>query len=56
MEDRAPVSNSSANADTTATRVPQHEGRNVWVLTAYGISGLALLGVLAYYISDYVAH
>jgi len=28
----------------------------VWVLTAYGISGLALLAVLAYYFSDYIAH
>ncbi len=29
--------------------------RNVWVLTAYAISGLALFGVLAYYISDFIA-
>jgi hypothetical protein len=30
-------------------------GRGAWVLTAYGISGLALFGVLAYYFSDYIA-
>ncbi|MBV9572930.1 MAG: hypothetical protein JOY93_02660 [Acidobacteriales bacterium] len=30
------------------------EGRNVWVLTAYGISGLALFGILVYYFSTYV--
>ena len=30
--------------------------RGAWVLTAYGISGLALFGVLAYFFSSYVAH
>ncbi len=29
--------------------------RSVWVLTAYGITGLALFGVLAYYFSSYIA-
>lgn len=54
MEDRAPITASSVNASAA----PKHprEGRNVWVLTAYGISGLALLGVLAYYVSNYIAH
>jgi hypothetical protein len=33
---------------------PEAEGRGFWVLTAYGISGLALLGVLLYYFSTYV--
>jgi hypothetical protein len=33
-----------------------HEGRGAWVLTAYGISGLALFGVLAYFFSDFIAH
>lgn len=56
MEDRVPATTTSpANSTSGATR-PQHEGRNVWVLTAYGISGLALLGVLVYYISNYIAH
>jgi hypothetical protein len=32
------------------------EGRGAWVLTIYGISGLALLGVLAYYFSAYITH
>ena len=27
-----------------------------WVLTAYGISGLALFGVLAYFFSDFISH
>jgi hypothetical protein len=31
-----------------------HAGRGFWVLTAYGISGLALLGILAYYFSDFM--
>jgi hypothetical protein len=30
-------------------------GRGAWVLTAYGISGLALFGVLAYFFSDFIA-
>jgi len=32
------------------------EGRGAWVLTAYGISGLALFGVLAYFFSDFISH
>jgi hypothetical protein len=32
------------------------EGRGAWVLTAYGISGLVLFGVLAYFFSDFIAH
>jgi hypothetical protein len=31
------------------------EGRNVWIVTVYTISGLAFFGVLAYYISTYFA-
>jgi hypothetical protein len=31
-------------------------GRGAWVLTAYGISGLALFGILAYFFSDFIAH
>jgi hypothetical protein len=30
-------------------------GRGAWVLTAYGISALALFGVLAYFFSDFIA-
>ncbi|HEY1263646.1 MAG TPA: hypothetical protein VGF06_08990 [Terriglobales bacterium] len=33
-----------------------HEGRGTWVLTAYGIAGLALFGVLLYFFSTYVTH
>jgi hypothetical protein len=54
MEDRAPVV-SPAEQSSTAN-VHQHEGRGAWVLTAYGISGLALFGVLAYFFSDFIAH
>lgn len=32
------------------------EGRGTWVLTAYGISGLALFGVLLYFFSTYVTN
>ncbi len=58
MEDRAPVV-SSANTDQssiTTSAIRQHEGRGAWVLTAYGISGLALFGVLAYFFSDFISH
>lgn len=54
MEDRAPTVNSTEQSSSSSTR--QHEGRGAWVLTAYGISGLALFGVLAYFFSDFIAH
>jgi len=53
MEDQA-LSNSSSSAANRQS--PSREGRGVWVLTAYGISGLALFGVLLYYFSTYVTH
>jgi hypothetical protein len=57
MEDRAPgVSVSQESFPTPSTSGRQREGRGAWVLTAYGISGLALFGILAYYFSDFIAH
>jgi hypothetical protein len=58
MEDRAPVVSSvdSEQSSTTTSAIRQREGRGAWVLTAYGISGLALFGVLAYFFSDFIAH
>jgi len=50
MEQRA-TGTPAANSNS-AVKTP----RGVWVLTAYGISGLALFGVLAYYFSSYIAH
>jgi hypothetical protein len=58
MEDRAPVVSSSSDQSSTSTTTSamrQHEGRGAWVLTAYGISGLALFGVLAYFFSDFIS-
>ena len=58
MEDRARVvspTEQSSTATTTTTSI-RHEGRGAWVLTAYGLSGLALFGVLAYFFSDYISH
>jgi len=57
MEDRA-LGNSSATSvsSQSSSSKPRHEGRNVWVLTAYGISGLALFGVLAYYFVQYITN
>jgi hypothetical protein len=49
------VNNSSAVSDSQ-TSIKRREGRGVWVLTAYGISGLVLFGVLLYYFSTYVTH
>jgi hypothetical protein len=56
MDSRAPESLSSAVSPSTIAKSCPYEGRNFWVLTAYGISGLALFGVLAYYFSDFVSH
>jgi hypothetical protein len=52
MEDRAPVVSSSEQSGFTR----QKEGRGAWVLTAYSIAGLAMFGVLAYFISDFISH
>jgi hypothetical protein len=54
MEDRAPDV-PTAEQSTTLT-AKHYEGRGAWVLTAYGICGLALFGVLAYFLSDFIAH
>jgi hypothetical protein len=54
MEDRAPVV--SPTEQSSATTKHHHEGRGAWVLTCYGICGLALFGVLAYFFSDFIAH
>jgi len=63
MEDRAPdVSSSVSQQSITQQSLSgqsvsrQREGRGAWVLTAYGISGLALFGLLAYFFSEYIAH
>jgi hypothetical protein len=54
MEQRA-AGNSPSNAPAAgSSQTPHHEGRGAWVLTAYGISGLALFGVLIYCFSVYV--
>jgi hypothetical protein len=55
MEDRASAHSSTKaiNSDSSST---QTGIRNCWVLTVYGISGLALFGILVYYFSTYVTH
>jgi hypothetical protein len=56
MEDRD-VSSSVSQQSITQRSVPRkREGRGAWVLTAYGISGLALFALLAYFFSDFIAH
>jgi len=54
MEDRVPVISDTEQSSTSTIR--HHEGRGAWVLTAYGISGLALFGVLAYFFSNFISH
>ncbi len=61
MEDRAPVvsasvSQSDSQSSLSQSSLRRREPRGAWVLTAYGISGLALFGVLAYFFSDFIAH
>jgi hypothetical protein len=56
MEDRAPVVSHQQSLSQPSANSKHHEGRGAWVLTAYGISGLALFGVLAYFFSDFIAH
>jgi len=55
MEHRAP-SSSAVSPTQTPAHVAHHEGRGTWVLTAYGISALAVFGVLLYFFSTYVTH
>jgi len=55
MDDRA-LSTTSATEVKTESASSHREGRGIWVLTAYGISGLALFGVLVYYFSAYVTN
>jgi hypothetical protein len=55
MEHRAP-SSSVASSATQASHTTHHEGRGTWILTAYGISGLAVFGVLMYYFAMYITH
>jgi len=56
MEDRAPVVSSTDTEQSSTASVRQHEGRGAWVLTCYGIVGLALFGVLAYFFSEFISH
>jgi len=56
MEQR-PIGNPSGSVShTSSSSAVRREGRNVWILTIYGISGLALFGILAYYFSSYIVH
>jgi len=55
MEDRALGSSDVVSPQSSSTTI-RRAGRNAWVLTAYGITGLALFGVLAYYFSQYIAN
>jgi len=55
MAERA-LDQSSTKTDNADSASARGGIRNCWVLTAYGISGLALFGVLIYYFSTYVTH
>jgi hypothetical protein len=58
MDDRAPDVSSSVSQQSISHPVAggkHREGRGAWVLTAYGISGLVLFGLLAYFFSNFIA-
>jgi len=55
MEDQA-LGDSSTTATKAQSSSMPREGRGIWVLTAYGVSGLVLFGILLYYFSTYVTH
>jgi len=48
-------SSGNETVTTNNSRSAAATPRSVWVLTAYGIAGLALFGVLAYYFSAYIS-
>jgi hypothetical protein len=54
MTQQAAGDSTSSVSGVSSSQTAQHEGRGAWVLTVYGISGLALFGVLIYYFSVYV--
>ena len=59
MEDRAPVvasGNTDQSSTTNGAMIRHKEGRGAWVLTCYGICGLGMFGVLAYFFSDFISH
>ena len=56
MEDRASDVSSASQSSLQSSAGRRLAGRGAWVLTAYGISGLALFGLLAYFFSDFIAH
>lgn len=49
-----PQATGTASVSTAVSSNPHH--RKVWILTGYGISFLAMCGVLAYYFSAYITH
>jgi hypothetical protein len=51
MEQQATGTTGSATVVSNNT-----DRRKVWILTGYGISLLAMCGVLAYYFSAYITH
>ena len=55
MEDRAPAVSPSGSQHSESSASRHFAGRGAWVLTAYGVSGLALFGLLAYFFSDFIA-
>jgi hypothetical protein len=56
MQQQAPQGSSVSTTITeSSAKAHPREGRNFWVLTAYGISGLVVFGILAYYFSEFVA-
>jgi hypothetical protein len=56
MEHRAPSSAALSSSTQASPAVHPREGRGAWILTAYGIAGLAVFGVLLYYFATYITN
>ena len=53
MEHRAP---STTPVDSASIQPKSPKNRGAWIFTAYALSGLGALAVMAYYFSDFVTH
>jgi hypothetical protein len=51
MESRATGTSSASSSKVSGVH---REGRSVWIVTLYAISGLSLFGILAYFFSAYI--
>ena len=53
MEQQGQSSSPAVNSQMEAR---SQKCRNVWIVTGYGITGLVVFAILAYYVSAYIVH